>query len=84
MNEFSIWTIDSDEDRLENFYEVIKDTFTLIHVDKNDEYDVYKVIISDLGSLLELSYILGDDIVIYGCNSDILMTKNCMNEMGLG
>ena len=25
MNEFSIWTIDSDEDRLENFYEVIKD-----------------------------------------------------------
>jgi hypothetical protein len=37
----------------------------------------------DIEDIDELAYVLNDDIVIYGADSDILMTKKTMKVFGL-
>lgn len=37
----------------------------------------------DIKEIMDLSYTLDDDIVMYGCDCEYLMTKKTMNELGL-
>jgi hypothetical protein len=37
----------------------------------------------DIKEIIDLSIALDDDIVIYGCDNEYLMTKNTMNQLGL-
>jgi len=50
-----------------------------------DDEGIFKavVIIDTLEDLLKLSPILKDDIVIYGLDSDLIMSKRTMKELGL-
>lgn len=43
-----------------------------------------KVVINSLEELKELGYLLDGDIVIYGADSDVIMTAGTMKELGLG
>lgn len=50
----------------------------------NEKVIKLQVVIEDLDDLLLLPFVLGDDIVIYGVDSDLIMTKGDMVELGLG
>lgn len=41
------------------------------------------LMLETIKELIDLSYILNDDIVIYGSDCDILITKKTMKELGL-
>jgi len=43
-----------------------------------------KLVMFELGELIQLGEDLGNDMVIYGADSDVLMTRETMSELGLG
>ena len=65
--------------------ESLQDSFIVSDIGLDDEgvfhCNIYNIKIEDIQ---QLSCILDDDIVIYGCDGDIIMTKRTMSELGLG
>jgi hypothetical protein len=55
----------------------------LEYIITNDGILKLKLTIFEISDLIQLGEDLGNDIVIYGVDSDILMTKNTMNQLGL-
>ena len=84
---FEIWCVlekfdwNSQQNDLDN---LLKTTITVIDSAVNDE-GIYKakVKISIIEYLIDISKILDDDLVIYGADSDILMTVKTMKILGL-
>ena len=84
---FEIWCVlekfdwNSQQNDLDN---LLKTTVTVIDSTVNDE-GIYKakVKISIIEYLIDISKILDDDLVIYGADSDILMTVKTMKVLGL-
>jgi len=84
---FEIWCVlekfdwNSQQNDLDN---LLKTTVAVIDSAVNDE-GIYKakVKISIIEYLIDISKILDDDLVMYGADSDILMTVKTMKILGL-
>lgn len=85
---FEIWhTLEKlDWNSQENDLNLLLGTTVRIKESKVDNEGIYKAkaTIDNLDQLLEIPYLLSNDIVIYGTDKDILMTVKTMKELGLG
>jgi len=88
MNKFKVW-YDLDSTKEESLKEQAE--LILLWIGKegttykidNEDIMEFKIQLSSIDELIKLGADLGDDIVIYGADSDILMTKKTMKELGL-
>jgi len=61
---------------------IFVDCMFVSNVDSENIYRV-DVIITDIRKLKDLGYYFDDDIVIYGCDMDIITTRKTLKELGL-
>ncbi|WP_142415431.1 hypothetical protein [Hathewaya massiliensis] len=84
---FEIWhNLEKDDcNSQENDLNMLLGTTVKILESSVDNEGTYKakIVINDLKELLEIPYLLSDNIVVYGANSDIIMTVKTMRELGL-
>ncbi|HDK7194846.1 TPA: hypothetical protein PTV53_003326 [Clostridium botulinum] len=84
---FKIWhTLESyDWNSQENDLNLLLGTTINVIESKVDDEGIYqaKVIINSVEDLMGISSLLDANIVIYGTDSDILMTVKTMRELGL-